>query len=70
MSDTKIDKEGPHSLEELIAMSMYEAKKDKIKKMREKIEKCGGEKKSIDEIRKTLSKIEGSMSDFVVSERE
>lgn len=69
MSDTKIDDEPPHNLEELIAMNMYKAEKEKIKMIREKIEKCGGEKKSIEEIRKTLSKVEGSMSDFVIEQR-
>jgi len=49
---------------------MYKAKKDKIVKMLQKIEESGGEKKDIEEIRETTSKIDSSMSDFVISERE
>ncbi len=70
MSDLDTKDKKSHNLEELVAMGMYKAKKDKIMKMLQKIEEYGGEKKSIEEIRTTSSKIDSSMSDYIISERE
>lgn len=60
-----------YSLEELIALGLYQNKKERIMKTIEEItEKQGGKEKSIEEVRKKTSKTEGSMSDYVISERD
>ena len=70
MSDLATKRKKSHNLEETIAMGLYKNKMDRIIKIIDIIESRGGERKSIDEIRKTWSKVGGSMSDFVISERE
>ncbi|MFP3872758.1 MAG: hypothetical protein ACLFVL_07775 [Candidatus Aenigmatarchaeota archaeon] len=73
MSETnaKLKKSKSYSLEERIALGLYRNRKEKIMKTIEEItEKHDGEEKSIKELRKKTSKIDGSMSDYVIAERE
>lgn len=73
MTKTSADtmKTESHNLEEIVALGLYRNKKKKIMKIIDTInEKYGGERKSIEEVRKSLSKIDGSMSDYIISERE
>lgn len=71
MSKTGLEAGESHDLEELIALGLYRHKKEKILKMIDRIiDKKEGEKKSIEEIRDSLSKIDESMSEYIISERE
>ncbi len=71
MSKTGLETGESQNLEELIALGLYRHKKEKILKMIDRIiDKKEGEKKSIEEIRESLSKIDESMSDYIISERE
>ncbi len=71
MSKADLETRDSHNLEELIALGLYKHKKERILKMIDSIlEEKDGEKKSIKEIRESLSKIDESMSDYIISERE
>ncbi|MFO7991121.1 MAG: hypothetical protein R6U61_02365 [Thermoplasmata archaeon] len=69
--DTNHKNPESHNLEEIIALGMYRHRKEKIMKIFDKIIMMyGGKNRSIEEIRKSLSKIDESMSDYIISERE
>ncbi|MFO7792744.1 MAG: hypothetical protein ACQEQM_08555 [Thermoplasmatota archaeon] len=73
MSNIDIDhqKSKSHNLEEVIALGMYRHKKEKMMEIIDKInERYGGKSLSIEEVRESLARIDGSMSDYIISERE
>ncbi|MFW6142348.1 MAG: hypothetical protein ACOC53_07300 [Candidatus Saliniplasma sp.] len=71
MSNIDVDHQKSHNLEEIIALGMYRHKKKKMMKIIDKINEMHcGKNLSIEEVRKSLSKIDGSMSDYIISERE